>query len=132
MVKTLEVIYFLPFLSSSLFFSFLLLSLPVPFSLSSLLGPLGLSFLILRKGWYHHHIGLLKGLASWCIKVLVFQKCHLLLSLLVQLHFRKDGLLFVPSSLREPFQIIHYNDLLHSEQISPLSWSSVANNEADI
>ena len=66
------------------------------------------------------------------MKVLVFKKCHLLLSLLMQLHFGKGGLLFVPSSLREPFQIIHYSDLIHYEQINPLSWSSVANNETDI
>ena len=55
-----------------------------------------------------------------------------LLSFLSWLHFRNSDLLLIMSFLGGPFQIIHYSDLTHYEQINPLFWSFLASHEADI
>lgn len=103
-------------------------------------GPLGLSLLVSR--WGSYPTVWQAGWRIWCVgaggreqgpALSHAQKCLLLLlPLLSHLHLKKGWILFRHACFWVPFQIRQYSDLICYEQINPLSWSFVANHEADI
>lgn len=60
------------------------------------------------------------------------QEIPLVVVISVMASLRNSELFLIMSFWEDPFQIIHYSDLTHYEQISPLSWSFLISHEADI